>query len=86
MDDKVKPIRAGVKTQDSSVEMVMTDYAEFAERVNSHEIQPRFGVVVFLDQSGSICTHTLGEMKRFELVGIMQYAVHLHCVDGSGGK
>lgn len=84
MDDKIKPIRPDVKTHDSSIEMVMEDLADFTEKVSSHEYQPRFGVVAFVDQNGRIFTHTLGEMRNYELVGLLQYASHLHCVDGNG--
>lgn len=83
MDDKVKPIRPTVQVQDSTTDMVMEDLAEFTKQVDNREYQPRFGVVAFVDQSGRIHTHTLGEMKNYELVGLMQYATHLHCVDGN---
>lgn len=85
MDDKIKPIRPGVKAHDSSVEQVMEDLGEFVEKINDHAYQPRFGCIVWLDQSGRVCTHTLGEMKAYEVIGVLATASMLYVKDASGG-
>jgi hypothetical protein len=83
--DKVKPIRPDIKRHDSSVEEVMADLGEFVEKINTQEYQPRFGCVVWLDQSGRVATHSLGEMKAYELIGALEVASALYVRDASGG-
>lgn len=80
-DPKVHPIRKGVLTHSSAVEEVMQDLGEFADRAGLRHYVPEYGVVVFKDATGRVCTHTLGSMTNIELLGILSCAHHLHATD-----
>lgn len=81
MNDNVKPLRPGAKVCSSTVEDVLRDLSTFVDKTNSRHYNPEYGVVVFKDISGKVCTHTLGEMTNIHLLGVLHCAQHMHVSD-----